>query len=125
MKTLLTIIIAIATLTIGSATTTPVTNAPAKLIATAAIEIAAVGVEGHALFESATYNVAEENIAFTTVENVDMIQIFNAEGNLEFQLPVMSNQVSISKALFSQGESQLGFIMSGKAEVFMTTVNIK
>ncbi len=121
MKTLLTTIIAIATLTIGFATTTP----PAKLIATAAIEIAAVNVEGHELFESASYNVEEENIEFTTVENVDMIQIFNAEGNLEFQLPVMSNQVSISKALFSQGESQLGFIMSGKAEVFMTSVNMK
>ncbi len=121
MKTLLTIITTIATLTISFATTTP----PAKLIATAAIEIAAVNVEGHALFESASYNVEEENIEFTTVENVDMIQIFNAEGNLEFQLPVMSNQVSISKALFSQGESQLGFIMSGKAEVFMTSVNMK
>ena len=124
MKTLLTIIIAITTLTIGSATTVTITP-PAKLIATATIEIAAVNVEGHDLFESANYNAEEENIEFTTVENVDMIQIFNAEGNLEFQLPVMSNQVSISKALFSQGESQLGFIMSGKAEVFMTSVNMK
>ena len=121
MKTLLTTIIAITSLTIATATSTP----PAKLIATATVEIAAVNVEGHELFESASYNVESENIEFSTVENVDMIQIFNAEGNLEFQLPVMSNQVSISKALFSQGESQLGFIMSGKAEVFMTSVNMK
>ena len=121
MKTILTIIIAVATLTLGNATTTP----PAKLIATATVEIAAVSIEGQELFESANYNAVEENIEFTTVDNVDMIQIFNAAGNLEFQLPVMSNQVSISKALFSLGESQLGFIMSGKAEVFMTAVNIK
>ncbi len=124
MKTILTIIIAVATLTIGSATTTPIVT-PTKLIATATVEIAAVSIEGQDLFESASYNAFEENIEFTTIENVDMIQIFNAAGNLEFQLPVMSNQVSISKALFSQGESQLGFIMSGKAEVFMAAVTIK
>ena len=124
MKTILTIIIAVATLTIGSATTNPIVT-PAKLIATATVEIAAVSIEGQDLFESASYDAVEENIEFTTVENVDMIQIFNAEGNLEFQLPVMSNQVSISRALFSLGESQLGFIMSGKAEVFMTSVNMK
>ncbi len=125
MKTLLTIIITIVTITISLATTKPVMPAPAKLIATTTVEIVAVSIEGHALFQSANYNITEENIEFTTVTDVDLIQIFNAEGNLEFQLPVMSNQVSISKALFSQGESKLGFIMAGKPEVFMTTVNIK
>ncbi len=125
MKTLLTIIIAVATITIGLANTSPVTTGPENLISTATVEITALNIDQLELIKSAHYNEVEDRLEFTTAESVDMIQIFNSEGNLQFQLPVMSNQVKISKALFSQGDSKLGFIIAGKAEVFMTSVNIK
>ena len=44
---------------------------------------------------------------------------------MEFQLPVMSNNVQINKNLFGQGQYKLGFILEGQSEIHFTDVTIK
>ena len=64
-------------------------------------------------------------MSFTTNENISVIQIFNANGELEFQLPVMSDDVKINKNLFGQGDYKLGFVLEGQSELHTTHVSIK
>lgn len=119
MKKLITII---ATLTItfsaAFANTTPET-----LISTSSIEV--VSVDNLDFFAGAAYDAASDNLTFDTNDNISVIQIFNAEGQLEFQLPVMSNKVKINKNLFSKGTCNLGFILEGQSELHFTQVTIK
>ena len=119
MKNLITII-TVLTITFSSAfaTTTPET-----LISTADVEV--VSVENLALFTSAEYDAVSENLSFTTADNISVIQIFDAEGNLEFQLPVMSDNVKINKNLFSVGQSKVGFVVEGQSQVHFTKVTVK
>lgn len=77
------------------------------------------------LFETASFNSVNETMQFTTVADISVIQIVNADGELEFQLPVMSNNVQINKNLFGQGDFKLGFIMEGQDKIHFTKVEIK
>lgn len=119
MKNLI-ITIAILTITISSAfaNTTPET-----LISTTNIEV--VSIASLDFFENANYDTVSDNLVFNTNENISVIQIFNTAGELEFQLPVMSNKVKINKNLFSKGTCKLGFILEGQSELNFTKVTIK
>jgi hypothetical protein len=119
MKNLLTIFAALTiTFTSAFATSTPVT-----LINTDAVVV--VSIESLDIFNSAQFNAETENLSFTTTDEISMIQIFNADGQLEFQLPVMSNDVKINKNLFGEGSYQLGFILEGESQLHVTQVTIK
>lgn len=113
-------IITILTLTISSvfATTTP-----EKLISTNEVEV--VSIESSEIFTSAAFDAETENLAFSTNDNISVIQIFNTEGQLEFQLPVMSNDVKINKNLFGEGTYKLGFILNGSSQLHTTQVTLK
>lgn len=82
-------------------------------------------IEKNELFLFADYNVATSTLDFETKQDVDFVQIYTMNGDLIFQLPVMSNHLSIKKNLFDNGEYKLGFVVSGQAEVIMTKVTIK
>ena len=119
MKNLITIITVLTiTFTSAFATTTPET-----LISTADVEV--VTVDNLDIFSSAEFDAASDNLSFTTNDNISVIQIFDADGNLEFQLPVMSNIVKINKNLFNDGVSKVGFILEGESQVHFTNVTIK
>lgn len=120
MKTILTTIAILAALTISTANTVPVK----ALIFNESVVVMSNNSETNQMFSSAEYNPSTQNIEFDLKDNVDIIQIFNTAGELEIQLPVMSNKVSISKAFFEKGTSQLGFLMSGKANILMTSITI-
>ena len=60
-----------------------------------------------------------------TKDEISVIQIFDANGNLEFQLPVMSNQVKINKNLFGEGRFKLGFLVEGDSQIHLSDVIIK
>ena len=94
----------------------------AKIIDTDAVVVIS-NIDG--LFETATFNSESETMQFTTIADISTIQIMNAEGELEFQLPVMTNNVQINKNLFGQGDFRLGFVMKGQNKVHYTKVNIK
>ena len=119
MKNLATIF-TILTLTVSSvfANTTP-----EKLISTNNVEV--VSVESSEIFTSAAFDAETDNLSFTTNDDISVIQIFNSEGQLEFQLPVMTNDVKINKNLFGQGTYKLGFILSGSSQLHTTQVTLK
>jgi len=119
MKNLITII-AVLTITFTSAfaTTTPET-----LISSGDVKV--VTVKTSAIFTTANYDATTENLNFTTNDNISVIQIFDAEGNLEFSLPVMSDSVKINKNLFGTGTYQLGFILEGQSQMHATTVTVE
>ena len=119
MKNLITIITVLTiTFTSALATTTPET-----LISTADVEVVSVG--NLDIFSSADFDAESDNFSFTTNDNISVIQIFDAEGNLEFQLPVSSNNVKINKNLFNQGVSKVGFILEGQSQMHFTNVTVR
>ncbi len=99
------------------------TATPEVIISTETVEV--VTVETLDFFSAAEFDTATQNLAFTTTQNISVVQIFNAEGNMEFQLPVMSNNVQINKNLFGEGNYKLGFLLEGQTEVHFTQVTIK
>ena len=119
MKNLITIL---AALTI-SFTSVFATTTPETLISNETIEV--ISIEGLEIFNSAEFDAETENLSFTTNEDISVIQIFSAEGELEFQLPVMSDNVKINKNLFDQGTYKLGFILQGESHLHTTQVTVK
>ena len=119
MKNLITIIAAL-TLTVSTAFAT---TTPEMLISTDNVTVVAIG--NLDFFTSAEFDTETENLSFTTNENISVIQIFNANGELEFQLPVMSDDVKINKNLFGKGDYKLGFVLEGQSELHTTHVSIK
>ena len=119
MKNLITLIAAL-TLTVS---TVFASTTPEMLISTDKVTVVAVGQLD--FFISAEFDAETDNLAFSTKENVSVIQIFNADGELEFQLPVMSDNVKINKNLFGEGEFKLGFILEGQSQLHTTHVSFK
>lgn len=110
-----TLILATMTFTMAFAT-----SAPENMISTDEITVTELAV-----VESASFDNSTENLVFTTTEQISVIQIFDAEGTLKFQLPVMSNQVAINKNLFGEGNYKLGFLLKGDNQVHFSNVEIK
>lgn len=77
------------------------------------------------LISLASFNVNESSFDFETNEEIGFIQIFDTEGNLEFQLPVSSSKVRINKDLFESGQSKLGFLLKESGEIQFAEVSIK
>ena len=118
MKTLITILTALTLTVTAFATTTP-----EVLISSDAVEV--VTVESLEIFTASSFDSSTENLIFDTKKNISVVQIFNSEGEMEFQLPVMSDNVQINKNLFGSGTYKLGFILEGQSEVHLTDVTIK
>jgi len=120
MKNLLTIL---AALTITYSTALASNTPAAVLIDNAEIEV--VTVEALDIFTNAAFDSVSENLIFDTTKDISVVQIYDASGDLEFQLPVMSNNVQINKNLFDKGNYKLGFILEGQSQVHFTKVSIK
>ena len=119
MKNIILSIVLTAAITSGAfANITPET----KIINTDRVTVIAP-VEG--IFSDAKFNEVNETMHFTTKNDISVIQIFNKEGELEFQLPVMSNDVQLNTNLFGEGDFKIGFVVQGENQVHYTKVNIK
>ncbi len=97
-----------------SASTTP--TPPAK---TYTVEMDMEGLGARTL-----YMESEDHLEFDTEQIIDMVQIFDSKGNLEFQLPVLSDQVRIGKSLFEKGEYTLGFLLSNQDSLKFAKVKV-
>lgn len=98
---------------------------PAKdilLVDSKSVEVSIDSKSEVSLFTNALFNEKSEKLEFTTTDVVSFIQIFNAEGKLEFQLPIQSKDISIGKSLFGEGDYKLGFIVKGRDEIQFTEV---
>jgi hypothetical protein len=120
MRTLifLTLILALSTANLFATTNPEVLLSSEKVL----IEVA---VGELAIFTQAEYNAETEVLSFATKENISIVQIFNSEGELEFSLPVMSNNVKINRNLFEEGLSTMGFILEGQSQLHTTQVTVR
>lgn len=98
----------------------PIVN---ELVSTEDVTVTSISDE--ALFSAFTFNSDSERFEINTLEEIESIQIFSTDGELEFQLPVSAQQVKLNVNLFSTGDSKLGFVVKGKTEVQYTQVTIK
>lgn len=88
-------------------------------------DVKVVTYESPDFFKSAVYNLDSEVIAFTTTSDISVLQIYDDEGNMNFQLPVMSNNVLINKNLFKKGNYKLGFLVEGNNQIYFSSIIIK
>jgi len=100
------------------------TNNPASVIMNTNL-VSVSTEETKIIFTSSNYDTQNENFEFTTDEDITNIQIYNASGEIEFNLPVNSNSVKINKNLFGLGEFKLGFRMKGHTDIYFSKVTIK
>lgn len=96
---------------------------PDVLISNEAIEV--IAIAGLEFFQSSYYNNESENLNFFTAKKISVVKIFNRNGDMEFQLPVMSNNVQINKNLFASGRYKLGFLLEGESNVHFAHVTVK
>ncbi len=120
MKTL----IIISLLTITATVTATDTEPKVELLNTESVAVVTIDLSAK-FFLSAAFDTNEEVFHFTTKQDIDLIQIYNTNGDLEFTLPVMSNIVKISKNLFGKGQYNLGFLINGESAVKFSQVTIK
>lgn len=99
-----------------SASNTP---SPKETKETFTVELDSKGIGARTL-----YIESEDHLEFNTEDVIDMIQIFDSKGNLEFQLPVLSNQIRIGKSLFDKGEYKLGFLLSDQNSLEFAKVKV-
>ena len=119
MKNILTISLVLAlNFTLALASTTPET-----LFSNEEIEVFVL--ENESIFNMVHFNTSDDNLSFSTTTDIQFVQIFNATGKMEFQLPVLTDQVKINRNLFDKGEYRLGFILVGDNTPHFTQVTIK
>lgn len=119
MKNLITLL---AVLTI-SFTTAFATTTPEAIVSAPEVEV--MNISAMDLFTEASYDDDSQNLSFETRTDIKSIKVMNAQGEVTFTLPVMSNMVKINKNLFDQGSNQLGFEIEGSEELHVTQVSIR
>jgi len=119
MKNLIAII-TVLTITFSSAFAT---TTPEVIISNSDVEV--VSVETLDFFTNASFDTDTELLEFSTTKDMTVVQIYNNDGEMEFQLPVMSSNVQLNKNLFGSGEYKLGFVLEGQNQVHFTNVTIK
>jgi len=127
MKSLLLLLLVLSTVvssfTLASATNYPVENI--TFLENESVEVYIDDATSDFLL-TATYNNSHSRLEFTLVTDIRFIQIFNSDNELQYQLPVLSNKVKISKSLFpGSGDYKLGFMIEGEEAIHFTSVKIK
>ncbi len=77
------------------------------------------------LIISTEFNTEYENISMIFNSSVNMIQVFNTEGEMEMMLPIGSEEVDLGMSLFQSGDYKLGFMVEGIDEVQFTNLLVK
>ncbi len=122
MKTIITII-ALFAFSISNASTNPA--GPLVVFSSENVEIQITDKSQSAFFQTSEFNFEENNLEFETEKEITFIQIFDAEGQLTFQLPVMSNKLKIGRSVFGSGDFKIGFMISGENEIQFADVKFK
>ncbi len=101
------------------------TNTPETLVSNEEIEVVTLDIADIEIFKSASFDHDSDNLSFTTLVDISVVQIYDENGSMEFQLPVMSDNVKINKNLFGQGTYKLGFMLEGENQLRFTEVVVK
>ena len=122
MKTIITIIALFASTLLGASS-----NPDKSLVvfSSETVEVKINNDQVNEFFNVSTFNFVDNNLHFETKNEITFIQIFDTEGRLSFQLPVMSNKLKIGKSVFGDGDFKIGFLMAGETEIQFADVNFK
>lgn len=104
------------------ASITPVSEL--TIISNNKVELAVSNVLQKDFFLLAEYNDTMDALDFVTKDFVNYIQIFNSKGELEYQLPVMSKKLKISRKMFKEGKYKVGFITNKNKTIQFTDLRI-
>jgi len=69
---------------------------------------------------SVIYSADDNTIQLETQNDIQYLQVLNANGELEFQLPIFSNEVTLDLDDFEIGQYQLNLMMDGDEIVSST-----
>ncbi len=94
------------------------------IISTAKVEMSVVNVAQKDFFQVAKYNSTMDALDFVTKDYINYIQIFNNKGELQYQLPVMSNKLKISRKMFKNGAYKIGFITNNNKTIQFTNLQV-
>ncbi|MBT8191045.1 MAG: hypothetical protein HKN67_02400 [Saprospiraceae bacterium] len=95
------------------------------IVNTAEVEVSLTDIIQKDLFQIAQYSDESNSLDFVTAEEIKSIQIFDANGELQYMLPVLSRKVRISKKMFNKGDYKLGFVLNGHKTIEYTGVKVK
>lgn len=73
---------------------------------------------------SSVFEEENNNIAMVFESTVNMIQVFDKDGELEMMLPVESSKVNLGMSLFAEGSYRIGFAVEGLSEVQYTSLKV-
>ncbi len=74
---------------------------------------------------SSVFEEDNNNIALVFESTVNMIQVFDTNGDLEMMLPIDSSKVNLGMSLFAEGSYRIGFMVEGLSEVQYTSLQVK
>ena len=127
MRNLLTILsLLIFTLSATANTTLPTTGGDESEIVFENIDVQLSVLEADQsdMIVSATYNQSNDFFNITTEKTINFLQVLNAAGELEYQLPIGSNKLNIAMPDFVKGTYKVNLLMEG-GDVFVSTELVK
>ena len=74
---------------------------------------------------STSFSAKEESVNMVFDSNVEMVQVYNTNGELEMMFPVGSDNVSLGLSLFENGQYRMGFVVDGMDDVQFTKLVVK
>lgn len=112
------------TISFGSlfASTTP--ESELTLISNEKVEMNVVKIDQKDFFQTATYNSTMDALDFVTKDYINYIQIFDNNGELQYQLPVMSNKLKISRKMFKSGAYKIAFLTDNNKSIQFTNLTV-
>jgi hypothetical protein len=112
---LLLTIVLIFTATSLRASGEPTTNIDDFIIASISLTIDA---EAQAMYDvEIDYSEADSVLEFSVAKEVSFVQVLNAEGTLEYQLPVFSKNINIDLDDFAAGKYQVNLLMENESMI--------
>ena len=76
------------------------------------------------IFAPAFFNSKTNSLHYESFDKIKFVQIYNDEGEMKYQLPVMSNKMRLNKNMFDSGSYKIAFILEDSSEVINTFVSI-
>ena len=123
MKNLLLLFVLLFGLNAASLASDPIIESR-KLISTDFVELTLEDANQFQYFSTVGFNDQTNTIDINTMDDISFIQVFDNDGELQYQLPIMSNKVKLSKKMFDSGKYKLGFMMDGSKEIQFTSLTV-
>ncbi len=97
----------------------------AILITENAMSLTTTDLELESILELVAFSESDEQLDLKSDLTIEFIQLLNAEGDLEFQMPIMSNSVHLALTNFDSGIYQMKFLFEGTETFKTSTLTIK